>query len=360
MHVVLRHIGQFEIDDMRQILDVQTASRHFGGHQCRDLARLEVRQRAGPGVLALVAMNGARPDAAPFQLLRQAVGSMLGAGEHQHLMPVTFVDQVGEQVPLVFLRNPVHLLLDAVGGGIAGRDFNVDRVPQDALGELPNVIRVGGREHEILTLRRQQLDDAADGVDEAHVEHPIGFVQHQALYCAEVECALLDQVEQAARCSNQQVAAAVQGTDLRLQADTAEHDDCAQSGELTVAACALSDLSRQFTCRCQNERARQTSRNSVELLQDGQHEGGGLAGAGLGAGEHVAAGKNRGNGLGLDGSGVGVAFFGQGTQQLGLQPEIGKCHSKASRWSSHAATRHRNGHWRGRCGVGASVKPPGR
>ena len=64
----------------------------------------------------------------------------------------------------------------------------------------------------------------------------------------------------------------------------------------------------------------------AEALQDGQHEAGRLAGAGLGAREHVAAGEHGRNGRQLDGGGIGVALFGHGSSQLGLEPEIGKIH----------------------------------
>ena len=44
-----------------------------------------------------------------------------------------------------------------------------------------------------------------------------------------------------------------------------------------------------------------------QALQDGQHEGCGLAGAGLGQAQHVAAFEDDGDGLFLDGGGRGVA-----------------------------------------------------
>jgi hypothetical protein len=59
----------------------------------------------------------------------------------------------------------------------------------------------------------------------------------------------------------------------------------------------------------------------AQALQDRQGEAGGLAGAGLGGGEQVAAGQDDGDGLRLDGGGRGVALLGDSAEQLGLQPE---------------------------------------
>ena len=50
-------------------------------------------------------------------------------------------------------------------------------------------------------------------------------------------------------------------------------------------------------------------------MEDRQGEGGGLAGAGLGDAQQVAAGQDRGNGQGLDRGGLGIALFGQRLQQ---------------------------------------------
>jgi len=56
-----------------------------------------------------------------------------------------------------------------------------------------------------------------------------------------------------------------------------------------------------------------------EALQQRQREAGGLAGAGLRAGENVAAFQNEGNALRLDGRGDGIALIRDSAEQLGRQ-----------------------------------------
>ena len=58
-----------------------------------------------------------------------------------------------------------------------------------------------------------------------------------------------------------------------------------------------------------------------QQLQQGQREGGGLAGSGLGAGHQIASFEHDGNGLGLDGGGDLVALLAHGAQQLGHEAE---------------------------------------
>ncbi len=58
-----------------------------------------------------------------------------------------------------------------------------------------------------------------------------------------------------------------------------------------------------------------------EPMQDRQHEAGGLAGAGLRAGEQVAAGEDQRNRLLLDGRGFGVTEFGDRSNEFVGQAE---------------------------------------
>ena len=62
-------------------------------------------------------------------------------------------------------------------------------------------------------------------------------------------------------------------------------------------------------------------RQRREALQQRQREAGGLAGAGLGGAEQVAAREDDGDGLRLDGGGFGVALLRDSAKQLGQQPE---------------------------------------
>ena len=76
---------------------------------------------------------------------------------------------------------------------------------QHLAAELGDVLRHGGREHQRLPLRRKLGDDLPDVVDEAHVEHAVGFVEHEHLDAGEPQRVALDQVEQAARRGDQHV-----------------------------------------------------------------------------------------------------------------------------------------------------------
>ena len=84
-----------------------------------------------------------------------------------------------------------------------------------------------------------------------------------------------------------------------------------------VGAEALADLAAEFAGRRTARAARGAFGARLpsvrgEALQDGQGEGGGLAGAGLGDADQVAAGKDGRDGRGLDGRRARYRLFGEG------------------------------------------------
>ena len=175
-------------------------------------------------------------------------------------------------------------------------------------------------------LRRQEREDLADVADEAHVEHPVGLVEDEDLDPRQVDGPLADVVEQAARRRDDDLGTGAQRADLRIEADAAVDGGRADGVLGAVGPDALLDLERELAGRGQDQRAddaRAAGRTRrMEALEHRQHEGGRLAGAGLGAGEDVAAREDERDGLGLDGGGFRVALVGDGTEELGRQPEL--------------------------------------
>ncbi len=65
-------------------------------------------------------------------------------------------------------------------------------------------------------------DDLLDGLGETHVQHLVGFVENQRFERGKITRALFDQVEQTARCRDDDIDAFLQRVDLMKLADTAE------------------------------------------------------------------------------------------------------------------------------------------
>ena len=210
---------------MGQLFDVQPARGNVGGHQHAYLAGLEALQGTGTRRLALVAVNGGGLQAILFQLLAQTVGPVLGAGKHQHLLPVATANHVAEQFALACLVHRMHPLLDAFGRGVFRGHFHGNRVVHQAGGQLTDFPGKGGGKQQVLPFfsRWQQADHPADIVNEAHVEHAVGFIQHQRADPGKVQRALLGQIQQTAGCGHHHFHALPQATNLRADLDASEN-----------------------------------------------------------------------------------------------------------------------------------------
>ena len=258
---------------------------------------------------------------------------MLHAREDQHLVPVALLDQVREQLLLLVARDRMNALRDQLDGRVAARHLDQRRRVQQTIGQRLDLVAERGGEQQALLLLGQHREHLLDVVDEAHVEHAIGFVEHEDLHMAQVERALLVVVEQAAGRGHEDVDATAQLVDLRLHADAAEHHHARQRQVLAVGAHALFDLRGEFARGREDQRTDGDAafrvlgaRHGSQAVQHRQHEACGLAGAGLRAGEQVAAFQDGGNGLRLNRGGGFVAMFAHGANQRLGQAEIGEKH----------------------------------
>ena len=117
------------------------------------------------------------------------------------------------------------MLLRAATSTIAG-------LVRNSLGQAPDVVREGGGEEQRLALAGEQAHDLADVRDEAHVEHPVGLVEDEDLDLAEVHRALADVVQQPARSGDEDLDAAPEQLDLRVDPGAAVDDRRAQGAGL--------------------------------------------------------------------------------------------------------------------------------
>ena len=179
-----------------------------------------------------------------------------------------------------------------VVAAVAGRDdLDANGIGQEVVGEALDLRRHGRREEQRLAGEGQEFDDALDVGDEAHVEHAVGLVDDEDLDAVEEELAALEMIEHAAGRGDQHVGAAVELLLLVVEGDAADEERHRQLVVDAVAVEALLDLRGELARRLEDEGARH-ARARAALLEDGEHrqdEACGLAGAGLGDAEHVAA-----------------------------------------------------------------------
>ena len=256
----------------------------------------------------------------------QDVDVALAVAEDERVLDVLGADQAAQRLALVLaLGHDRQRLRSTVAAGEAGGATAISfgfirnasarrRISGGMVAEKNSVWRIFG----------SSADDALDIGDEAHVEHAVGLVDDQDLDVGQQDLAALEQIEQAARRGDQHVDAAVE---LALLVGEAFAADQQRHGQLVVLAVeleALGDLGRQLARRLEDQRARH-ARPGAAGGQDVDHRQGEarrLAGAGLGAAEHVAPGEDDRDGLLLDRCRCCITRVDNGAQDVGTQTKI--------------------------------------
>ena len=136
--------------------------------------------------------------------------------------------QIGQQRALAGRRHIEHALIDFIGGAFERQDVDPYRIVQDPGGEFFDIRRHGGGKQHRLACLRQQRHDPADVADEAHVEHAVGFVDHQRGRPVEADVALVQVVDEPPGGGDQNVEPAGHRLNLRRLTDAADDDRVAQ------------------------------------------------------------------------------------------------------------------------------------
>ncbi|KAG1543388.1 hypothetical protein G6F50_013995 [Rhizopus delemar] len=188
VHVDCGVLGDVHVDDGAQVLDVQPAGGHVGGDQDRAALVGELDQDLVAFALLQGAGQGLGADAVGLQPFDQVVAADLGVAEGQRGDGAEVRQQARHGVQAVLAVDFVEDLFDAAGV-VLRFDLDFGRVPQEPGAELADVVGVGGRKQQRLAFGRAVRGDGDDVVIEAHVDHAVGFVQHQRGQAGQVQAA---------------------------------------------------------------------------------------------------------------------------------------------------------------------------
>ncbi len=190
-----------------------------------------------------------------------------------------------------------------------------------ALGDGTDRRRQGRREQYGLAGFRHGLEDEFEVVHEAQLEHLVGLVEHQTLNGGQQVVVTAQVIAQAAGGSDEYLGTHAQGLQLRPHGRAAVEGHDLHAGHLGgVGFAGGSDLQGQFTGRNQHQNLGFTT-GRVELREQRQSKGCGLARTGLRLANHVVAGEDHRNGLRLDGRRLFVADGLDGGEDGGIEIE---------------------------------------
>ena len=162
------------------MINVQPARGHVRGHQHRATAVGKLRQHLVALALLQLAVQRQGVKAVLLQPVHQVFALLLGVAKRQRADRAKVHEQLAHRVKTVGAGDLVKALLN-LALRLRGFDFDVLRRFQKRLRQLLNALGVGGREQQGLPLFGRLLDDFADVLKKAHVQHAVGLVEHQGV-----------------------------------------------------------------------------------------------------------------------------------------------------------------------------------
>jgi hypothetical protein len=159
---------------------------------------------------------------------------------------------------------------------------------------------------------------------EAHVEHPIRFVQNEVLEALKARVVTVEVIEEPAGSRDDQVDPSPERPFLGSGRDTAVDGCGSQPRPAGQSAELVANLYRQLSCGREHQGTRGAASLFDEPLEDGQEERGGLAASRSRAGQEVTAAHGFGNRLRLNGGGGRETECTDAVDERRMQSEAGK------------------------------------
>ena len=173
-----RIVGQTVVDHMGEVVYIKTAGGDVGGHEEGEHAVAEFLHHDVALLLAEVAVEGVGIIA----VADEAVGNLLcvaaSAAEYDGVDIGVVVGNALQGKIFVLGIHHIIYMAHVLGALIASAHNYFLGVVHEALGYLRYLGRHGGREHEHFAVVGHMGEDIVDRIDESHVEHFVGLVEH--------------------------------------------------------------------------------------------------------------------------------------------------------------------------------------
>ena len=204
VNIVLAIAGHIVVDDHTNIVDIDTAGHNIGSYQHIGLSGLEAEHSFVALGLREVGVHLVAINMHRLELAGNLFYAILLAREDDDALQIAILKDVLDNLKLLrFVAHVGHLV--NLLGRARHSNLYLDRIVEQLYGKFAYLLRHSGREHDALTILRQLLYYLHDVVDESHIEHTVGLVEHKEAAAREVEVAHLEVTEQSARCSNQHI-----------------------------------------------------------------------------------------------------------------------------------------------------------
>ena len=247
-------IRQTVVDNVSQILYVQTTGSHIGSHQELNGMVAELLHGEVTLLLTQVAVQRLCIITILNQLICNILSLQLGAAEdnrkdawieiHHALQGEILVLGIYQIVDVVYMLSTL----------VARTHYDFLVVVQIVEGNLLDVLAHGSREEQSVSIFRNVLEDGIDALREAHVQHLVSLIKHHVVHVLQLSHATINQIEQTTRGSHDNLHTMLQGANLASDVGTAINSDNMQTvdvlGKTVQIVCYLET---ELTCRTEDD-----------------------------------------------------------------------------------------------------------
>ena len=247
-------IRQTVVDNVSQILYVQTTGSHIGSHQELNGMIAELLHGEVTLLLTQVAVQCLCIITVLNQLICNILSLQLGAAEdnckdawieiHHALQGEILVLGIYQIVDVVYMLSTL----------VARTHYDFLVVVQVVESNLLDVLAHGSREEQGVSILRHVLEDGIDALREAHVQHLVSLIKHHVVHVLQLSHATINQIEQTARGSHDNLHTMLQGANLASDVSTAINSGNMQTvdvlGKTVQIVCYLE---AEFTCRTEDD-----------------------------------------------------------------------------------------------------------
>jgi hypothetical protein len=270
--VVLLLLGQLEVDNESNLLDIDTTSKHVSSDQDTHGSRSELLHHDFTLLLVHLSVHAGDNEVLLGHAALELVDPALRVAVDNGLVDVQVRVQVQQNVhlPLLLLDSNV-VLVDTLEGEILLLHKDLGRVPHEMLGQTQNIGWQRRREQANLNVGGQELEDVLNLALKAAGKHLISLIQDEQLEVVRLEEASLHHVVHAAWGAHNDVLALLKDADVLT-------DDCASNASVHLDSEVLTDgmhnesgLHHKFTDR-RDDQGLCVVAGGVNALQRGNSE----------------------------------------------------------------------------------------
>ncbi len=253
MHVGLRNIWHLVVDDVFELVHVDTARGDISRDEDTSGLVFKIIERSLSRILSLVSVDSLRLDTLFRERTNDLVRTMLGPSEDERGFDAFVLQYLDEELTLVSPVHEVDTLLDNVNGRRNWRNRHFLWIVEDSMGEFHDLCRHRRREKEGLFLFREGGDEFHDVMDKSHIEHAVSLVEDKYLDIRERNMLLIHEVEETTWCCHEDIDSLAESGYLRVLSDTTEDDGASEPSMSSIRLKALLDLHGEFTSWCNNQ-----------------------------------------------------------------------------------------------------------